>query len=316
MGINRTRVLAPLLGATVLAGSILAGCNLAAPSSSAAPPTVSAPAPASTAPPTSSVTSGATDGAAGPGRVAVIAPAPSSSPAGAAVAAPVSAGRAAISPAVVVAAPDDATTTATAPANTITVSGTGQIQAQPDEAFVSAGVRTQAQTAQAAQSQNNQQMQSVIDAVKALGIPAKDIQTGGVSLSPVYSNNQTIQAYEARNTVNVTVEQVSQAGQVLDAAVRAGANQTGGISFGLKDDTALRNKALAAAVADARSKADALAAAGGLKVSGIDSMMESSVSVPIPVARAPLGAAAASQAVPVEPGQLTVTAQVTVVYGY
>jgi len=316
MAIKRARILASLLGAAVLTSGVLAGCTLSTPSANATPPSVSTTAPASAAASPGGVASGAPGAASGSGSVSVVAPAQGSGPVGVAVAAPASAASAARSPVIVQAAPDAATTSGTPQANSITVSGTGQIQAQPDEAFVSAGVQTRAQTAQDAQTTNNRQMQAVIDAVKALGIPAKDIQTSGVSLSPVYGTNETLQGYEARNTINVTVEQINQAGQVLDTAVKAGANQTGGISFGLKNDTALRNKALAAAVADARSKADALAGAASLKISGIQAISESSVNVPIPVARAPLGAAASPQAVPVEPGQLTVTAQVTVVYGY
>lgn len=274
----RTRVLTAAVGAAFLASTALAGCSLSAPSATGSTPT---------------------------GSTGVVVAAPAGV-----------AGAGASAPAVIRAAPNAATTPGSTLVNGISVSGTGQIQAQPDEAFVSAGVQTRAQTAQDAQTTNNRQMQAVIDAVKAVGIPAKDIQTSGVSLSPVYGENQTLQGYEARNNINVTVEQVGQAGQVLDAAVKAGANQAGGITFGLKNDTELRNKALAAAVADARSKADAIAGAAGVKITGVEAITESSVNVPIPVARAPLAASAASQATPVEPGQLTVTAQVTVVYGY
>jgi uncharacterized protein YggE len=198
----------------------------------------------------------------------------------------------------------------------ITVSGSGRVAATPDEAFVTAGVQTRATTAQDAQAANNRAMQAVVDAIKALNVPDRDIQTSGISLYPVYSQGQTLSGYNASNSVTVTAENIDQAGAVLDAAVRAGANQTGGIRFGLKDDAPLRNKALAAAAADARSKADALAAALGLQVTGVQAISEQSVGGPTYTPPREVAAAGAAPAVPVEPGQLDVTAQVTIVFSY
>jgi uncharacterized protein YggE len=199
----------------------------------------------------------------------------------------------------------------------ITVTGTGRIEARPDEAIVEAGVETRAPTAQEAQANNNTAMQAVIAAIKAQGIAAKDIQTSGVSLFPIISQNNTVTGYNASNRVTVTVENVDQAGVVLDAAIKAGANTASGVRFTFKDETALRNKALAAAAADARSKADALAAALGLQISGVQAVTEGQVNIPVPFV-APRAAAApqAAPAVPIEPGQQTITADVTIVFGY
>jgi uncharacterized protein YggE len=160
-------------------------------------------------------------------------------------------------------------------------------------------------------------MQSVIAAIKGLGIPDKDIQTQGVALYPIYDQGQAITGYNATNNVVVTVENVDQIGKVLDTAIQAGANQATNVQFGFKDETKLRNQALAAAAADARGKADALAGALGLQISGIESVAEGNVSYPMPLAPRALGvASAASVPAPVEPGQLAVTAQVTIVFGY
>lgn len=197
----------------------------------------------------------------------------------------------------------------------IVVTGTGQVQVKPDQAVVTAGVRSRASTAQEAQADNNAAMQKVIDAIKGLGIPAEDIQTSGISLYPITNENQLVTGYSASNNVTVTVENVEQAGAVLDAATKAGANVEGNVRFQLKDPAEARNQALAAAAADAKSKANALAAAMGLKITGVQSISEGSVSSP--VIYEPRAAQAASTAsVPVEPGQLNVTAQVTIVFGY
>src|SRR5579883_1973040 len=197
----------------------------------------------------------------------------------------------------------------------ITVTGQGRIQARPDQATIETGVQTQATTAREAQAANNRAMQAVISAIKAAGIPDRDIQTSGLSLSPIIGENQTVQGYRAVNNVTVRIENIDQTGAVLDAAIQAGANMAGSVRFGFKDETSLRNQALAAAAADARSKAAALASALGLQISGIESVVEGTVSIPIPLA-APRAVASASEAVPVEPGEQTITAQVTVVFSY
>jgi uncharacterized protein YggE len=199
----------------------------------------------------------------------------------------------------------------------ITVTGAGHVTARPDQGTISAGVQTRGRTAQEAQNDNNQAMQSVIAAIKGIGIPDKDIQTQGVALYPMYDQGAVITGYNATNNVVVTVENVDQVGQVLDAAVQAGANQATNVRFGFKDETKLRNQALAAAATDARGKADALAGALGLQISGIESVAEGSVSMPAPLPVRALGVASAAPVpAPIEPGQLEVTAQVTIIFGY
>jgi uncharacterized protein YggE len=89
------------------------------------------------------------------------------------------------------------------------------------------------------------------------------------------------------------------------------------VRFGFKDETKLRNQALAAAATDARGKADALAGALGLQISGIESVAEGSVSMPVPLPVRALGVASAAPVpAPIEPGQLEVTAQATIIFGY
>lgn len=203
----------------------------------------------------------------------------------------------------------------------ITMTGTGTAAAAPDVASLSAGVQTQAATAQQASDANSTTMAAVIAAIKAQGIADQDIQTTTFSIDPVYSqpksgnSTPSITAYRVRNAVSVTVTTVSHAANVLDAAVKAGANSDVGIQFGLKDATALQEAALKTAVQRAGAKAGAIAAAAGVKLTGVYSVTEQSTGSPTPQA---LGAAAqaSSAAVPVQQGQLTVRATVQAVYTY
>ncbi len=202
------------------------------------------------------------------------------------------------------------------PVHGLVVTGTGQASARPDLAIVSAGVETRAPSAQEAQNQNNQTMQKVIDAIKTLGVQASAIQTTGISLYPVIGEDQAVTGYVASNHVTVRVDAIDQVGPVLDAAVKAGANLASNVRFTLKDQSALRNKALAAAIGEAKSKAGVMAEALGVEISGIQSVTEMSVSGPMPLGEKPAGAGVAAAAAPIEPGEVTVVAQVTIVFGF
>ena len=157
----------------------------------------------------------------------------------------------------------------------ISVSGYGKADVSPDMATVNIGIVTTGKTAQLAQAENARVASDVTAALGQLGIFSKDIQTH-YTMSPVYEKGDYRKAvgYRANNTVTVTVNDVAKAGQVIDAALSSGATDVNGLSFGLKDAKSVRNTALQMAVQDARSKADAIAAALGVKIVGIQNVKE------------------------------------------
>jgi hypothetical protein len=208
----------------------------------------------------------------------------------------------------------------------IVVSAQGEVKAKPDVVYVSLGVRTMATTARQAMSQNNAAIAAVIAKIEALGVAKKDMQTGSINLypqtRPIKQDDQqteTIVGYWANNTLNVTVNDLGKVGEILDAAITAGANSVGGIRFGVKDDTKLRDEALKDAVKNARAKADLVAAGLGIKVTGVQSVSVESYGSPGPV-RVEYAAAAMGKAgdasVPVEAGEITYTASVRVTFEF
>jgi uncharacterized protein len=204
----------------------------------------------------------------------------------------------------------------------IAVSAEGQVAAPPDVAYVNLGVQTEGQTAQAAMQANSQAIAAVIAAVQGAGIAENKIRTVGVNVAPITAPSrpnegtppQTV-GYRATNTINVTVDDVARAGAVLDAGIGAGANLANGLSFGFKDASGLRRQALDQAARTARADADALAAALGVRISGVRLAEEQGGNTPGPLPRV-AAAPAANGDVPVQPGQLTVTAGVRVVYDF
>jgi uncharacterized protein YggE len=201
---------------------------------------------------------------------------------------------------------------ATTPAHTISVSGHGDVMVAPDMALITFGVQTRAEDAATASTNNASRMSAVIQAVEAQGVAADRIQTTNISLYFDQQRNE----YVSEHDITVRIDSIGKAGAIIDAAVAAGANNSWGISFGLKNPSAARASALQAAVADGRTHADAIAGALGVTISGVSSASEPSYSGPVYETSGPRAAAAPSVPTPVQPGQLDISADVSLVYTF
>jgi uncharacterized protein YggE len=196
---------------------------------------------------------------------------------------------------------------------TLSVTGAGSVKTTPDTATVSAGVTTQGSTASEAMDANARAMATVIGALKNTGISSKDLQTEFVSVNPRYDDGgQAITGYSATNSVSAVVRGLSDVGDVIDAAVAAGANNVNGPSLSRDDQDKLYRDALERAVANAREKAAALARAAGVSLGAIRSLDESPES-PGPLVYGAF-AAKADAATPIEPGTTEIAATVRVVF--
>lgn len=204
----------------------------------------------------------------------------------------------------------------------ISVSGVGRVKAEPDVADISLGVTKQGEDAKAASADAATSMDAVISALLEAGIAEADIQTSSISLNPIYNwdnNPPTIEGWEASNLVNVTVRDITAVGDVVDAATAAGATNINGITFRVEDPTAAEADARSAAVADAKAKADQLAADAGVTIIGIITISESGGQAPQPLyyqsdAMA-MGAASAEMAkTPVLPGEVELSISVFIQY--
>lgn len=198
---------------------------------------------------------------------------------------------------------------------TVTVSGSAKVTASPDEAVVTLGVRTEAETAEETMAENADRMNAVIRSLLDQGLREEDIATSYLSLYPRYTDSgMTVVGYTAENQVNVTVGDLDRIGRVIDRAVQAGANLTSGISFRLSGENEAADRALADAVADARTKAELLAAAGGASLGDVISIVEGGSPTPPPIYYDYAAAEAARAVPPVLPPELETQVSVTVVW--
>lgn len=209
---------------------------------------------------------------------------------------------------------------------TVTAEGTGEVSVAPDRAVIGFGVQQQAETAQAAQGQVNGAMNQILSSLRKLGVPANKVRTDRINLYPVYSQQRPgepnhelkVVGFRAANSLRVELELGAKGpavGAVLDAAIAAGANSIEGISFEIADDRAHRAKALELAAADAKAKASTIAKALGSSLGSLRQASEGGVSSgPIRPMMMRMEAASGAASTSVEPGEITLSTSVNVVY--
>jgi uncharacterized protein YggE len=201
---------------------------------------------------------------------------------------------------------------------TVTVSATGNVSAEPDEATIATGVTSEAKTAREALSKNSEAMKKVIADLKGKGIEPKDIQTTQFNIEPVYvypkeGQPPVLNGYRAHNMVSVKVRNLDKLGEVLDQLVTAGSNQMNGITFDVSKAETLKDEARKEAMANALRRAKLYAQAAGADVGEIVQISEDvGISGPQPVFYGKARAMAANaESAPVERGSVDLEARVT-----
>lgn len=206
----------------------------------------------------------------------------------------------------------------------LTVQADATIKAKPDLLQMRLGVVTEAEDAGVALAENNRRMQSLMEMLKEIGVSVDDLSTGQFQIRPEWSVpprptpanwRREIVAYRVNNDLNVETTRVDLAGDLLGLAHKAGANQIGGLQFGLADPELHRQDAIAKATAKALRKAKTLADAAGAKLGPIVSLtLDSYGGYAGPQLMKMERAMVASDAVPVAAGKVDVQAGVTIIY--
>ena len=145
----------------------------------------------------------------------------------------------------------------------VTVAGEAETKVQPDTAQITFSVVTQNSQALQAQQENARKSEAVKTAVTSLTANAKpEIKTADYSLQPEqdYGGKMPkIVGYTARNSVTVSIADLTQVGAIIDAATKAGANSVEGVQFVLREDSPAHGAALAMASKQALAKAESIA---------------------------------------------------------
>ena len=203
----------------------------------------------------------------------------------------------------------------------ISIVGHGEVQASPDLALISIGVITQGKSARDSAQANSRAMTEAVNALKMAGIEAKDLQTSGFSLRPLYTvkNNSgtppKISGFQTANTLTVTIRNLSKLGDILERAIELGANNVSGPDFQLSMPEAKRNEARKAAMADALARAKLYADGLGFRLGRVLAVGEANASNATSHFRAKAVAPVLTAASPpIEAGESTITASLSVVW--
>lgn len=218
----------------------------------------------------------------------------------------------------------------------ITVSGQGKVYVKPDIALISLGVSAQAKTVAEATKTNTEKMNAVIEAVKALGVEAKDIQTTNYNLSPVYESysiavpmiypeiggvgkrtGTTVVGYKLEQNVQVKIRDFTKIGEILSQSTGKGANLVGSLQFTIDDPEQFRQEARAKAIAQAKDNAENLARESGINLGKIVNIYENQYGYPMYERALGMGGAADAAVPPspsIEPGQQEINVTVNLTY--
>jgi uncharacterized protein YggE len=163
--------------------------------------------------------------------------------------------------------------------------GESVLRRAPDRAIVDLAVESRAATPTEAQQRNAGAMKAVQERLTALGLPASAVQTVSYNLQQEFDyqdGKQTPRDFLAAHTLEVTVDDINRVGSILDAAVQTGATTIRGIRYDLRDRAAVEHDALKGAVADARARAEAMAAGAGGRLGRIVRLESTSTAQPAP----------------------------------
>jgi uncharacterized protein YggE len=208
----------------------------------------------------------------------------------------------------------------------LSLSGEGTVRAKPDMAVITLGVVSEADAAKDALSANTESMNRILASLKEGGLESRDLQTSGFSVDPVYSQpprdydgsqpfRPEIVGYRVSNNITVRVRDLEEVGPILDRVVTLGATTISGPSFTVAEPADLEDQARRAAMRDALRKAELYADAADVILGPIYRIDEGYTRAPQPIAKdmvMRMEAAAPQSAVPIEAGELTFEAQVTV----
>lgn len=205
----------------------------------------------------------------------------------------------------------------------LTLSAQATIDKPADELHLKIGVINLNETAEVALAENSAKMQKVMADLEAAGLTKKDYETGQFSIHPTYtpypSNppydwKPSINGYEVSNTINIHTDKLDSAGKIIDVANKAGANSINDVHFGLHNPRLYWSEALSAATAHAISDAQSIAAAANVSLVRILSITLNTANVCSPPIDTAFFAKGAGSTPAIEPGDVHITASVTLVY--
>jgi uncharacterized protein YggE len=200
---------------------------------------------------------------------------------------------------------------------TLTLQGEGTVQAKPDVVVITLGVSTENENVKTAQEENATRSTALLNALKALGVQEKDIQTLSYTITPEYNyidGKSILRGYRVEHLYEITVLNVQKAGEMYATAVQAGANIARNLMFRVSSSDVYYQQALSLSIQNAQEKAKAIANTLGVTLNPIPISI---IEEPGPVHREYTAYSASSKAAPaIQPGELDISVKIRAVFSY
>ncbi|KAA0550033.1 DUF541 domain-containing protein [Bacillus sp. BGMRC 2118] len=196
------------------------------------------------------------------------------------------------------------------------VSGTGEVSVEPDTAFISIGVLSEGKELGVIQEENATQTTKLVETLLRLGVPGNQIQTEDYRIEPLYEfreNKQFLLGYRVTHVLQVKLNDMTNIGQIIDEAVRSGANTVNSIRFTVENGDQYYLQALNLAVRDSHAKALSLTNAYGVHLYPIPLRVEEESYQVYPLSKV---ATFAAESTPIQPGRQKIEAKIKVEYCY
>ena len=209
------------------------------------------------------------------------------------------------------------------PSNVIVTQGEATLKRPADRAWLTVSTEARDPNAASARKRNAEAMTTLQATLKDAGVPSEAIRTAAISVSPEFDYNNgrsTLRGYVARNQIEVRVDNLDRLAEIIDAvnAPKTIAVSVNGPRFDLKDERSARNEALRAAVEDAMSRAQAIAAGAKRSLGAIVRIDESGSGAtpppPMPMMMRVQTGSAPEPSTPIAPGEIEIQAQVRVTF--
>jgi len=201
----------------------------------------------------------------------------------------------------------------------VSVQGEGVINVSPDIAYVTLGVETTNKEVFVAQKENKGKMNAIMDELKRLGIPEKNIQTQDYNIFPDYQwekERQTLIGFRVINKVRVKITKIDDTGKILDAVTAKGANTIDSISFTVSDANKAYQDALKLALKNAEEKAKAMVAQFGYSIVTPVTIIEGSQTSIVRELDNRIAVAEAADVTPISTGEMEIRARVNVSFEF
>lgn len=200
----------------------------------------------------------------------------------------------------------------------VTVSGEGVVYVKPDQVIVNVAVEHSGDYVEKVKQQTEKDVDAVIDFLKKQGIPSKNIKTEYIRLNQQYDYPTKTYNYSSTQGISIKIEQIENYGTILTGLMNAGVNRINGVQFKSSEAEKYEAQARKKAILNAKTKAEDYAGALDQKIgkATVISDVENSyrpVYTTMEFKAMDSAAGSANQDV-IAPGQLAITAKVTVTF--